>query len=75
MLEVFLPARSWVATHQKWVYMSHSQEWHEMDLDMLVRMIAAKWELHQKPGTTGAYVQAGGNHIQRPIEGQDQQVI
>jgi hypothetical protein len=75
MLEVFLPARSWVATHQKWVYMSHSQEWHEMDLDMLVRMIAAKWELNQKPGTTGAYVQAGGNHIQRTIEGQDQQVI
>jgi hypothetical protein len=75
MPEVFLPARSWVATHQKWVYMSHTQEWHEMDLDMLVRMKAVRWELHQKPGTTGSYVQGGENNIQRPMEGQDQQVI
>jgi hypothetical protein len=72
MLEVFLPTRSWVATHQKWVYMSHTQEWHEMDLDMLVRMMAARWGLHQKPGTTGSYVQGGGNHIQTPVEGQDE---
>lgn len=75
MLEVFLPGRSWVATHQKWVYISHSQEWHEMDLDMLVRMNATRYGLHQKPGTPGSCVQGGENYIQMPMEGQDQHVI
>ncbi|KAK4245099.1 hypothetical protein C7999DRAFT_43350 [Corynascus novoguineensis] len=38
MLEVFLPGRSWISELQKWVYMPQTQDWHETDLRILVRM-------------------------------------
>ncbi|KAK3906148.1 hypothetical protein C8A05DRAFT_12113 [Staphylotrichum tortipilum] len=41
MLEAFLPGRSWLAEHQKWVYLS-SGGWHDHDLDMLAKMVAAR---------------------------------
>ena len=42
MLEAFLPGRSWLAERQKWVYLSQSREWHNTDLDLLAKMVAAR---------------------------------
>ncbi len=47
MLEAFLPGRSWVVAHRKWVYVSQTQEWHQNDLAMLVRMDATRRHLHK----------------------------
>jgi hypothetical protein len=49
MLEAFLPCRSWVAGKQQWAYVSQTQEWHEMDLNLLVDMDAARRRMSGAP--------------------------
>jgi len=49
MLEVFLPGRSWISELQKWVYMPQTQEWHETDLRILVKMDKRRQQEHQTP--------------------------
>jgi hypothetical protein len=57
MLEVFLPGRSWIAEHQKWVYVSGSigQRWHDMDLELVIKGAALRQEkdLDGTPPTSG----------------------
>ncbi|KAL2185702.1 hypothetical protein L209DRAFT_756935 [Thermothelomyces heterothallicus CBS 203.75] len=48
MLEAFLPGRSWISELQKWVYMPQTQEWHEADLRILVRMDEKRRQERQK---------------------------
>ncbi|KAK4097302.1 hypothetical protein N658DRAFT_569398 [Parathielavia hyrcaniae] len=45
----FLPCRNWVEARQQWVYVSHAQDWHEIDLRMLVDMDGAKRRLQGIP--------------------------
>ncbi|KAK4120347.1 hypothetical protein N657DRAFT_625238 [Parathielavia appendiculata] len=49
MLEAFLPCRNWVEARQQWVYVSQAQEWHEIDLRMLVDMDAMKRQQSAPP--------------------------
>jgi hypothetical protein len=75
MLEAFLPGRSWIAAHHKWVYVSQTQEWHEMDLELLVKMDATRRQLHQSHVAQGPCVQADGEQTSRLAEGDAQQAM
>jgi hypothetical protein len=72
MLEAFLPCRSWVAGRQQWAYVSQTEEWHEMDLKMLVEMDATRRRMTGAP-----VIQAPCNGYDAPasVEGADQHVM
>ncbi|KAL1841800.1 hypothetical protein VTJ49DRAFT_6553 [Mycothermus thermophilus] len=40
LLEAFLPTRSWLTSQQRWGYIQRPDEWHQLDLDLLVRMVS-----------------------------------
>ena len=40
MLEAFLPGRSWIAERQRWVYVANGQQWHDMDVELVVQCAA-----------------------------------
>ncbi|KAL2261104.1 hypothetical protein VTK26DRAFT_4705 [Humicola hyalothermophila] len=44
MLEAFLPGRSWITEQNKWVYVANGQQWHERDLELVVKAAAPNRE-------------------------------
>jgi hypothetical protein len=71
MLEAFLPGRSWIAASQKWVYIKQTQEWHEMDLGMLVNMDQMRRQMRQDPVVQASCSRGGGNDLTCSAEGED----
>lgn len=67
MLEAFLPGRSWVAADRKWVYVSQTQEWHQIDLAMLVRMDATRRHPHKNSALQVPCARAEGHQTPRLV--------
>ncbi|KAG7294674.1 hypothetical protein NEMBOFW57_004752 [Staphylotrichum longicolle] len=75
MLEAFLPGRSWIAAQQRWIYVSQTQEWHEMDLDLLVKMDATRRQLYQGHASQGPCPNVDQGHAFDGVEGNTQQMM
>ena len=67
MLEAFLPGRSWVVADRKWVYVSQTQEWHQHDLAMLVRMDATRRYPHTNSALQVPCARAEGHQTSRLV--------
>lgn len=75
MLEAFLPGRSWIAAQQRWIYVSQTQEWHEMDLELLVKMDATRRQVHQGHTSQGPCRNVDQGHAFDGVEGDRQQMM
>ncbi len=75
MLEAFLPGRSWVVADRKWVYVSQTQEWHQHDLAMLVRMDATRRYPHTNSALQVPCARAEGHQTSRLVGDDVHQVV